>query len=78
MDAYWEDDDTDEMLENAFDKWHRRLTNAGVIKPSKTIVACEEIVGGASVARQISIAAQCAHFGEDRWAERARERAGYE
>ena len=70
-------DETDDMLENAFDKWHRRLTKAGLIKPSKTIAECEEIVGGTSVAKQILLAAENAHHDEHKWAQRARERAGY-
>jgi len=77
MDAYFSDDDIDEAIDGAFQRWHDCLTKAGVIKPSKTIAACEQIVGGAGVAKQIKIAAEAAHEGWDVWAARARRRAGY-
>lgn len=77
MDAYFSEDDTDDRLESAFQKWHRRLTKAGLIKPSASIAACEAIVGGADVAKQIELAALSEHDDYGVWAARCRERAGY-
>ena len=45
MDAYFSDDDIDEAIDGAFQRWHDCLTKAGVIKPSKTIAACPVVAG---------------------------------
>lgn len=66
------DDDLDRELDRINERFFERLSG----QTRFSIVACHKIIDPGT-AKQIELAAQCAYWGEDIWAERARERAGY-
>lgn len=65
-------DELDRQLEHI----HQRFEEALSGRRRFSLAACYRIIDP-STAKQIELAAQCAHWDEDIWAERARERAGY-
>ena len=65
-------DELDRQLDHINERFFERLSGATRFSLS----ACYRIIDP-STASQIELAAQCAHWGEDHWAEGARARAGY-
>lgn len=66
----------DENLDNTLDRINARLDEALSGRRRFSLGACYRAMDPGT-AKQIDMAAQRAHWGEDEWAEKCRERAGY-
>lgn len=66
----------DENLDNTLDRINERFAEALSGRRRFSLGACYRIIDPGT-AKQIELAAQRAHEGEEEWAEKCRERAGY-